>query len=96
MKPRRYKYGAGGPKLARYRPYWRSRMTNHHGTNTVYTEAQTLEEAVDIIIQKRKAKGRPYTMNKKKQVRTKDKELGYTKPKSVSLPKLRFLKHGDE
>jgi hypothetical protein len=28
-------------------------MTGHHGTNMVYTEAQSLEEAVDIILQKR-------------------------------------------
>jgi hypothetical protein len=52
-KLRRYKYVAGGPKVARYRAYGRNRMTGHHGTNMVYTEAQSLEEAVDIILQKR-------------------------------------------
>lgn len=86
------KFGAGGPRLARYRPYGRNRMTQHHGPHMVYTEAQTLEEAVDIIIQRKKPGYKSHTMNKKKQVGTKDKELGYIKPKKVTLPTLKFLK----
>ena len=63
-----------------------TRTTTSVGAHMIYTEAQTLEEAVDIIANKhRKHHQKPRRKDNL------DQELGYEPKPKITLPRLKFL-----